>query len=183
MMKTKKTSQTKIAMAIVAGIIVIILALFVEIVSSQEDGWARLAGHFYPGDHITLNMSIKIDDFDISLSDAKITCDFNGDEQNISVDSQTIKTHGGDYGCYCYHIIIPADLLNREEDLAFNVEYMNANNWYIVTHNCDIVLTNTENSYTGSMDVASEFNNGRKETLTCEFEPDDDGTLSVMWGL
>jgi hypothetical protein len=163
---------------------VIAFTLFLLYYFYPYDDPNRQAGHHYPGDHITLGLHITVDGEQIDMGKAKITCDLEGKTQTVSHQGSVVTTRGGDYGMYTFTVTLPGGTIAGEDkDLTANIDYMNANNWYIVAIGCDISLARSGEGYAGTAAVWTSYNDGRAESFTKDFSSHGGELFKLNFGL
>ena len=165
-------------------LIVSIIVLIILVVIIYSIGIPRIKGHLYGGDHITINLTVKLDGAPISLEGLNATCIYDNKTDNTvnSLDG-TYKTQGGKYGSYSFEVTIPKDRLNDfDNDMIIKLNFLNANNWYISQSNCAIDLYASKNIISGSSNVIVKYSDGTSNEYNQEVELNNNA-ININWGL
>lgn len=163
----------------VVSLIIIIFICFLIIDSP------RIQGHIYSKDRITINLTVMLDGKKISLYGLNADCFHESEKCSVVSENGTYKTRGGNYGSYAFRIIIPSDRLDQYEDnITFNLDFHNTNNWYISNSNCTVYLSTNENGDIvgdkATIDINYNDNTSKKYNENIELQDD---SLEISWGL
>lgn len=141
-------------------------------------------GKFYSGNRITVSLSIFLDDRELSLDNRNASCTYENETCSLKMENGTLQTKGGHYGEYCFKIIIPAGQLGEHaNNLILNLNYLNANDWYISKSDCIIRLyTKEDNTISGNAVINTKYNDNSSKVNKYDIN-ESVGEISLNWGL
>jgi len=139
--------------------------------------------YFFKGNRITVNLKVFVDDKELSLDQLFATCTFENKDCDVTSDSGTFHTAGGNYGLYKFTVTIPKERLDEYgDDILLNLNYLNANNWYISNSDCVIYLKTDNNTLTGKTEVTVKYNDNTSQNYINDVKSLDN-SVDINWGL
>lgn len=82
---------------------------------------------------------------------------------------------------YIFSLIAPTD--NDKGKINVRFEYVNANNWYIVHTHCIIKLSGSNEGYTRTASIESNYNDGSIEKFAKDVKTENENPITLYWGL
>lgn len=173
---TKGNLKKKIIVIVLAIIALVAVAIFM----TQSNILHRIYGKLYKGNHIELNLSVYYEGEQITSDNIKITC-INPEGKNESINSKDLKysIKGGEYGKYIFIVTIEDRF---QEDMVLELEFLNANDWYISDSNCIIEIQNQDDELNCSYRITTEYNDETTDDLSGEKQMED-GKIKITWGI
>jgi len=139
--------------------------------------------YFFKGNRITVNLKVFVDDKELSLDQLFVTCTFENKDCDVTSDSGTFHTAGGNYGLYKFTVTIPKERLDEYgDDILLNLNYLNANNWYISNSDCVIYLKTDNNMLTGKTEVTVKYNDNTSQNYIKDVKSLDN-SVNINWGI
>ena len=121
-------------------------------------------GKLYSGNHITLDLSINYGEKRLGIDDFKVECvNPKGEIETISIESDKYAVKGGEYGEYKFVLTIDGKILdedNTEDNIVIELQFINANDWYISDSNCLIEIYNIDDTLKCDCKINTEYNKG-----------------------
>ena len=144
----------------------------------------RVQSYFYKGNCITINLKIFVNDKEISLDNLIAKDSFENKDCQVTSKNGTFTMAGGKYGLYKVTLTIPKERLDEYgSDILLNLNYLNANDWYISNSDCVISLkTDSNNVLSGKTEVNVKYNDNTSQNHKKGIESLDD-LINVNWGL
>lgn len=144
----------------------------------------RIRGHFYTGDRITINLKVISNGHEIALNDLVVTGVYNDKNLDVTSENGVYKTSGGNHGEYNFQLIIPKERINEyENDITLQLNYINANNWYISNSDCIVELDLNENGLiSAEYSVYVLYNDNSSSEYKRNVEPNNN-IINIYWGL
>jgi len=171
------STKRRILLILLFVVIILGIGVFIIINTPIEQKY------FFKGNRITVNLKIFVDDKEISLDNLLATCTFEKKGCDVSSQSGTFKTAGGDYGLYKFTITIPKEQLNEYgNDILLNLNYLNSNNWYISNSDCVIHLKTDNNIISGESEVTVQYNDNTSQDYKKDIKSIND-SIDINWGL
>lgn len=124
--------------------------------------------HFYPGDKITLNIEMFLDDEEVPVEIKDLTCKYEGRNKKVKIgtdkDICKISTRGSQYGMYKFQ----GTILYEGKEEPININIMKFNNWDIMTYDIKCYqYSNLKNEYC-VVDLEHKNKKGNDVHRTCE---------------
>ena len=139
--------------------------------------------YFFKGNRITVNLKVFVDDKELSLDQLVVTCNFEKKACDVTSDNKTFHTAGGKYGLYEFTVTIPKERLDEYgKDILLNLNYLNANNWYISNSDCVIYLKTDNNMLTGKTEVTVKYNDNTSQNYIKDVKSLDN-SVNINWGI
>ena len=170
--------------AIVAVILVIICALV------AYKTYPMVYGKLYLGNHIKLDLSISYEGKQLESDEFKVECvNPEGDIESINKDDNKYAIKGGEYGEYKFVVIIDAKIFdkdniknNTEDKIVIELQFINANDWYISDNNCLIEIDNIDDALKCNCKINTEYNDGTSSDYSNEKQIEN-GKVEFSWGI
>ena len=147
-------------------------------------GYPIVQGKLSFGNRINMAISIFYNGKQISMNEVEVSCKNPNDQPcDIEIQGSKYSVKGGAYGAYTYTITIPAKYMdNRNEDVAIELAYINANSWYISDSNCVITIEEQDGVSSCKCEVETKYNDG---TSTDYLKGDEieNGVVQFTWGI
>ena len=152
-----------------------------------------ISGRLYSGNHINLDLSISYEGKQLETRDFKVECiNPEGNIEFISKDGNKYAVKGGKYGEYRFLVIISTDILNEEniddnieyieDNIVIELQFINANDWYISDSNCIIEIQNVDGALNCNCTIDTEYNDGTSLDYSNE-KPIENGKVEFLWGI
>lgn len=181
------------------NIITITISLFVVICTLVVyNTYPIIYGKLYSGNHIKLDLSIIYEGKQLELEKFKIECiNPEGDIESINRDGNRYAVKGGEYGEYKFAVTISADILDeeniddntddnidyrREDNIVIELQFINANDWYISDNNCIIEIQNIDGILNCNCKINTEYNDGTSSDYSNEKQIEN-GKVEFSWGI
>ncbi|GMQ57197.1 hypothetical protein AN1V17_15920 [Vallitalea sediminicola] len=105
----------------------------------------QIQSYIFGKDRITIHLKVILNGEEISLDTLSANCTFENRNCTVNSKTGTYTTKGGKHGQYSFNIIIPLERLSYKSDVILNLNYINANSWYVSESNCIVYLHTNEN--------------------------------------
>ena len=139
--------------------------------------------YFFKGNRITVNLKVFVDDKELSLDQLFVTCTFENKDCDVTSDSGTFHTASGNYGLYKFTVTIPKERLDEYgDDILLNLNYLNANNWYISNSDCVISIKTDNNTLSGKAGVTVKYNNNAPKSYINDIKSIDN-SIDINCGI
>lgn len=174
-----KTMKTKHKLILIISIILIIAGSLIYYKFGPV-----IKGKIYNGNRITLDLRIFLDDKELNPEHVSAVCTFENEIYNLESENGKFQTKGGNYGEYRFKIVIPVKQnIELKNDLILNLNFLNANDWYISESDCSIHLyTNQNNTFSGNAVIETKYND--KSSKTNKYDINEAaGEINLNWGL
>lgn len=144
----------------------------------------RIKGHFYTGNRITINLKVISNGNEVLLNDLAVTGVYNDKNIDVISENGVYKTSGGNHGEYKIQLIIPKERINGcENDITLQLNYINANNWYISNSDCIVELDFDENGLiSAEYSVYVSYNDNSSSEYKKNIKSKNN-IISINWGL
>lgn len=165
-------------------IIIISLATILSVVAItyfiNSNTFEKIYGKLYTGDHIELDLSIYYEGELITSDNIEITC-INPEGKNEQIDKEDLKysIKGGEYGKYIFTVTIEDKV---QGDVVLELQFLNANDWYISNSNCIIEIQNDNGILNCNYKISTEYNDDTSSELSGEKQIEA-GKVEISWGI
>ena len=163
----------------------IIVILVVICTLAVYNTYPIIYGKLYSGNHIKLDLSICYEGKELESAYFKIECiNPEGDIETISKDGNKYAVKGGEYGEYRFVVTIESDILSEEnmDNMVIELQFINANDWYISDSNCVIEIQNVDGALNCNCTIDTEYNDGTSLDYSNE-KPIENGKVEFLWGI
>ena len=174
------------------NVIALIIAMLVFIcILAVYNTYPIIYGKLYSGNHINIDLSINYEGKQLELDDFKVECiNPEGDIESISKDGNKYAVKGGDYGEYKFVVTIDAKIFDEENNITYNTEdnivielqFINANDWYISDNNCVIEIQNADGALNCNCKINAEYNDGTTSNYL-KVKSIENGKVVFSWGI
>ncbi|SEW22620.1 hypothetical protein [[Clostridium] fimetarium] len=164
-------------------VIVLLLFLILGIAFYFIIKMPRVQSYFFNGNRTTINVKIFIDDKELSLDNLIASCIFEKKDCEVNSKNGTFTTAGGNYGMYKFTITIPQERLNEYgKDILLNLNYLNANDWYISNSDCVIYLKTDNDILSGKTEVNVKYNDHTSQNYKNDIKSLEN-VININWGI
>ena len=163
-------------------IALIIIGLATVVVFLMQSGILhRIYGKLYKGNHIELDLSIYYDGELIPSDNIQVTC-INPEGKNELLNNDDLKysIKGGEYSKYIFAVTIQDT--NYKEPVILELEFLNANDWYISNSNCIIEIQNQDGQLNCNYKISTEYNDKKIEDVY-DNKQMEDRKIKISWGI
>ena len=165
---------------IIITLLVTMLLVCVFIYFINSNIFVKIYGKFYTGDHIELDLSIYYKGELITGDSIDITCiNPQGKNEQINRDTSKYSVKGGEYGKYVFSVTIKNKI---EETVVLELEFLNANDWYISKSRCVIEIDELDGELNCNYEVTTKYNDGTSLDYS-EKKTIKDGKVEFSWGI
>ena len=169
------------------NIILLIIAILVVICTlAVYNTYPIIYGKLYSGNHIKLDLSICYEGKELESEEFKVECiNPEGDIESISIDGNKYAVKGGEYGEYRFVVTIESDILseeNTDNNIVIELQFINANDWYISDNNCVIEIQNIDGVLNCGCKINTEYNDGTSSDYSKEKQIEN-GKVEFLWGI
>lgn len=170
-------SKLKLSKVMLLSLILLILGGFVIILNPE------LQGMIFPGNNISIELKLFVNDREVSLDKAKVILIRDGEEKNLKVDNGVFQVRGKEYGEYKFKVIVEdKQITNSNKQLIFNLKYMNANRWYISNSKCKIDLKVDKKGIVGTSEIEIKYNDRTSNVYEQDIKQKSN-EINLNWGL
>ncbi len=141
-----------------------------------------LQGKLYSGDYINMNIKVMyngkiIDKYSVSCTNP------NNEIVNVDKKDSSYSVDGGEYGKYSFRICVEKeDVEGLNDNITINLDYINANNWYISNSDCVINISTQDEAYNCQCEVLTKYNDGTTDKYE-DIKGVVDGVVTFTWGI
>ena len=143
-------------------------------------------GKLYSGNHIKLDLSVSYEGKQLEATDFDVECiNPQGNIEKVSKDGSKYAVKGGKYGEYKFILTIDGKIFdedNTEDNIVIELQFINANDWYISDNNCLIEIHNIDGELKCDCKVDTEYNKGTTSNYHIE-KTIKNRKVEFSWGI